>query len=69
MNENADEQLICPIHGKVEGLNLTEGPLSDTHPWVLVCEECDPHYAVIVGYELDGSGVVRDWQAFGQELL
>lgn len=64
-----DEQLVCPIHGDVEGLSLSEGPLSECHPWVLVCEQCDPHAAVVVGYELDGHGVARDWNTFGSALL
>jgi len=47
-----DVQLRCPIHGDVEGLSLSEGPLSQCWPWVLVCEKCDGDgNAVIVGYE------------------
>lgn len=49
---SADVQLHCPIHGDVEGLSLTEGPLSECWPWVLVCEKCDGDgSAVVVGYE------------------
>jgi hypothetical protein len=64
-----DETLTCPIHGDVEGLSLSEGPLSETHPWALVCENCHPHADVIVGWELDGHGVARDWETFGEALL
>jgi hypothetical protein len=64
-----DETLICPVHGEVEGLSLTEGPLSETHPWALVCEQCDPEFEVIVGWELDGHGVARSYETFGSALL
>jgi hypothetical protein len=67
--EPADEQLTCPIHGDVEGITLTEGPLSETHPWALLCEECEPHADVIVGWELDGHGVRRNWEDFGRALV
>lgn len=44
--------LTCPIHGPVEGLFLTEGPLSEpTECYPLVCEKCEPHVVVVVGYE------------------
>lgn len=68
-SEKHDETLICPVHGEVEGLSLSEGPLSETHPWALVCEDCDPEHSVVVGWELDGHGVVRDWNTFGDALL
>lgn len=68
-DETHDETLICPVHGKVVGLFLSEGPLSETHPWAIVCGECDPEYAVIVGWELDGHGSARNWETFGQALL
>jgi hypothetical protein len=42
--------LQCPIHGEVEGLSLTEGPLSEPWPWPLVCEKCEPEHTVVVGY-------------------
>ena len=59
---NQDAQLRCPIHGEVEGLSLSEGPLSDCWPWVLVCEECEPRgTSVVVGYESD-AGVFLTWE-------
>jgi len=63
------EQLICPIHGDVEGLSLSEGPLSETHPWAIVCEDCTPQFDVIVGWELDGVGIRRNWEDFGRALV
>jgi hypothetical protein len=68
MSMTDDEKLVCPVHGEVEGLSLTEGPLSETHPWAIVCEKCDPFHSVIVGWELDGVGVRRDWEDFGEAL-
>ena len=65
----ADEQLQCPVHGAVGGLGLSEGPLSETHPWALVCEECEPFWTVVVGWELDGHGVKRRWEDFGEALV
>lgn len=61
-------QLSCPVHGDVEGLWLTEGPLSETHPWAIVCEECEPTVAVVIGWELDGYGIRRRWEDFGEAL-
>lgn len=63
---SGDVTLRCPVHGEVEGLSLSEGPLSDCWPWVLVCEECEPRgSSVVVGYEWedDGEDVVSDrWE-------
>lgn len=64
-----DDILICPVHGVVEGLSLSEGPLSETHPWAIVCENCDPKHTVIVGWELDGVGVKGNWEDFGEALV
>jgi hypothetical protein len=69
MPEDAiNEQLHCPIHGDVEGLSLTEGPLSECWPWALVCEDCDP-LAVIVGWEMPEHGTRRNWEDFGKALV
>lgn len=54
--------LVCPIHGPVEGLSLSEGPLSNCWPWVLVCEKCEPHNTVVVGYEADGHEPTPNWE-------
>jgi hypothetical protein len=65
----SDEKLVCPIHGEVEGLEPSEGPLSQTNPWALVCEKCDPHHEVIVGWNLDAYGVKQRWEDFGEALI
>lgn len=64
-----DEPLICPVHGEVDGLNVSEGPMSDTHPWAILCEECDPQFCVVVGWELEGHGIKRRWEDFGRALI
>lgn len=67
MAEN--EKLICPVHGEVEGLSVGEGPMSETHPWALLCEKCEPQFTVVVGYELDGHGIKRRWEDFGRAVF
>lgn len=66
-----EEDLVCPIHGAVDGLSLNEGPLSETHPWAVVCEDCgdEGDFTVVVGWELDGHGTRRRWQDFGSALV
>lgn len=44
-------QLTCPVHGDVEGVSPTEGPLSECWPWVLICDQDHDGHTVIVGYE------------------
>lgn len=66
----ADVQLKCPIHGDVEGVSPSEGPLSECWPWVLLCEHEHDDHEVIVGYEWhdqdsdhnDGSQVSTRWE-------
>jgi len=54
--------LVCPVHGPVEGLGLSEGPLSNCWPWVLVCEKCDGDgNTIVVGYESD-DGTFDRWE-------
>jgi hypothetical protein len=53
----------CPIHGEVEGLGLSEGPLSNAYPWVVVCEKCDGEgHTVVVGYEWEGDNFSTRWE-------
>lgn len=47
----------CPHHGAVEGLIPTDGPLANTVPTPILCEECDPFATTVVGYEEVPDGV------------